>query len=275
MAGYQSSYAGMANRTPAPRKGFIEWIGRYWFQIFLILLGLHVFFQKDISVNVNMRSLGESSGVDRGGVRVLPASLKGGSAFSTLSLADHLYPSKTRKVASGESAAFFYLLYPKAARADRVPREMLDQELEKSRKLVERFAKVALTERAKYNIPASIIMAQAILASHNGGSALVAEANNYFAIPASGKCKKGACVEVDWNGEKIKVRTFHTAWESFREHSLILRSGAYDSLQAIPLSDYKGWAKGLQGLGFSPDKDYARNLVRIIELLDLDQFDRA
>jgi hypothetical protein len=252
MARYQSAYATMAAAAPASRKGLLDWIGRYWFQHFLIFLALHIFLRKDISVQVNMKSLGsalESGYDDRAGgkVKAMPASL---------SLGDQLFSNGD---APDQGRAFFYLLYPKAARKDRAPREMLEAELEKSRKLVERFARVALTERSKFNIPASIVLAQAILCSQNGESPYVKKGNNYFALPAK-------------SGE---YRTFHSAWESFREHSKLMRAREFDSLQRIPLTDYKAWAAGLEDAGFSPERDYARNLVRIIELLDLDQFDRA
>lgn len=243
----------MAAAAPAPRKGFLDWIGRYWFQLFLIFLALHIFLRKDISVQVNMKSLGsalESSGFDEktgGKVRAMPASL---------SLADQLF---SRGDTPDQGRAFFYLLNPKAAKKDGAPREMLEGELEKSRKLVERFARVALTERSKFNIPASILLAQAILCSQNGESSYVKKGNNYFALTSK-------------SGE---YRSFHSAWESFREHSKRMLAGEFESLQRIPLTDYKAWAAGLEEAGFSSERDYGRNLVRLIELLDLDQFDRA
>ena len=257
MAHYQSTYSTMAATAPAPRRGAIDLIGKYWFQILLVLLGLHLFLQRDISIQVNMRSLGdiEESGLGRPArerAKVLPASLKSSATpvgFSLLDRGSAGYDTR-------QGAAFYYLLNPKAARKDDVPRDVLVQELERSRKLVERFAKVALAERAKFNLPASIIMAQAILSSQNGTSSLVSEGNNYFG-----------------QMEGKTVRHFHSAWESFREHSLTMRGNELEALQQIALTDYKGWAKGLQELGFSAEPDYARNLVRIVEILDLDQFD--
>jgi flagellum-specific peptidoglycan hydrolase FlgJ len=37
--------------------------------------------------------------------------------------------------------------------------------------------------------------------------------------------------------------------------------------------DYKGWARGLSKAGYATDKNYAKKLIRIIETLDLYQFD--
>ncbi|MBK7407400.1 MAG: glucosaminidase domain-containing protein [Saprospirales bacterium] len=259
MAHYQSAYGTMAAAAQAPRRGVIDWIGKYWFQILLVLLGLHTFLQRDISIRVNMRSLSslESTSGERaaeGAMKVLPASLKSSARPAAFSLLDRGGSGENTR----QGAAFYYLLNPKAAKKDNVARDILVQELERSRKLVERFAKVALAERAKFNLPAGIIMAQAILSSQNGASPLVSEGNNYFG-QMDGK----------------KVRHFHSAWESFREHSLTMRGNELEALQRIPLTDYKGWAKGLQELGFSAEPDYAKNLVRIVEILDLDQFDRV
>ncbi|MBK6621906.1 MAG: glucosaminidase domain-containing protein [Saprospirales bacterium] len=252
MARYYSTYGTMAATAPAPKKGIIEWIGKYWFQIFLVLLCLHVFLQKDISIRVNMRSLGSAleSGMEG---KALPASLYSAASASTFSLMD----PGAGKGASGASA-FYYLLNPKAAKKDEIPRDMLEQELDRSRKLVERFARVALTERSKFHIPAAILLAQAILASENGQSPLVKDGNNYFALTKEGE-----------------YRRFQSAWEGFREHSKVMGGEEYKALQKIPLTDYKGWAKGLQESGFSAERDYAKNLVRIVELLDLDQFDKV
>lgn len=249
MARYQSTYGTMTAAARVPRRGIFDWIGRNWFQIFLIVLGLYVFLQKDITVRVNMRSLGSAMEPAMEG-KAIPASLNGPSAFSLLNTAGGSTEAK------GTESAFYYLLNSKAAKKDGIPREVLDQELERSRKLVERFARVALTERSKFNLPAAIILAQAILESQNGQNSLAKEKNNYFAQTAGGD-----------------YRRFYSAWESFREHSKEMST--VKPVMAIPLTDYKGWATGLQEAGLSADRDYARKLVRIVELLDLDQFDRG
>ena len=278
MARYQSAYATMGAAAPASRKDFWSWLGKYWFHLFLVFLALHILMRKDISIHINMRSLDEAAQTGygpegEGAARALPASLKGAATFSLL---EDLTSGKRKAGArKAQVSGFYYFLYPKTAYAEGVPREVLDRELEKSRRLVERFAKVALAEKAKFNLPAGILLAQAILASQNGESPLVAGANNYFAMPVGKDCPAGQCKELEVNGELVRVRAFHSAWENFREHSKLLRSASFESLQKLPHDDYKGWALGLEKLGYSSDPDYARNLIRLIEALDLDQFDRA
>jgi flagellum-specific peptidoglycan hydrolase FlgJ len=38
--------------------------------------------------------------------------------------------------------------------------------------------------------------------------------------------------------------------------------------------DYKGWAEGLKKAGYATDKNYHKKLIKIIEELDLHQFDK-
>jgi flagellum-specific peptidoglycan hydrolase FlgJ len=52
----------------------------------------------------------------------------------------------------------------------------------KDMKFIRRFLHVAQNEAAKYNIPVSIQLAQGILESHSGTSALAVHANNYFGV---------------------------------------------------------------------------------------------
>ena len=57
---------------------------------------------------------------------------------------------------------------------------------------INKYKDMAITEMHRYQIPASITLAQGILESGSGGSQLAVEANNHFGI----KC------HVDWKGSK-------------------------------------------------------------------------
>ena len=65
---------------------------------------------------------------------------------------------------------------------------------DKTEKYIEKYSKVAVEEMKKYNIPASITLAQGILESGNGESRLAKEGNNHFGI----KCHS------NWTGATIK-----------------------------------------------------------------------
>ena len=116
-----------------------------------------------------------------------------------------------------------------------------------------------------YGIPASIVMAQALLESDNGNSRLAHEANNHFGIKCGGS----------WNGETIAhhddardecFRVYAAAEDSFLDHGKFLdTSTRYDKLFSLQENDYKGWAAGLKECGYATNPDYAAMLVKIIE----------
>lgn len=133
---------------------------------------------------------------------------------------------------------------------------------------IRRFAKVAIAEMDKYSIPASITLAQSLLASQSATSIIVNESNNYFNLECGDswsektKTYDGTC-----------MRYYESAWRSFRDHSLYLSSGDFQHLTNLERTDYVRWAKGLELAGYSPDRLYAEKLERIIEQYDLSTFD--
>ena len=136
------------------------------------------------------------------------------------------------------------------------------------RSYIQRFAHVAMSERKKYGIPASIILSNALFHSFAGQRDLVLNGNNHFAIP----CK-------NWEGDRATYqgncyRHYENAWSSFRDHSLYLSSGKYKKLKdQASAKDYKRWAHGLEKAGFSDRRNLARNLISLIEEYDLEQYD--
>lgn len=125
---------------------------------------------------------------------------------------------------------------------------------------VKRFEKVAVAEMEKFNIPASITLAQSLLASQAGTSIIADQTNNYFNLECGNS----------WT-EKIAtydgtcMRSYESAWFSFRNHSKHLSEGAFKALTNLDKTDYQRWAKGLALAGYSKDPLYAEKLIRIIE----------
>ncbi|MFK7775135.1 MAG: glycoside hydrolase family 73 protein [Saprospiraceae bacterium] len=139
---------------------------------------------------------------------------------------------------------------------------------------IKRFVDVARTEMDQFGIPASITLAQGLLESQAGKSPLAREANNHFGIKCfSKKCKKGHCKNFSDDHHKDFFRTYTSAWESFRAHSLFLQKNRYKHLLELEKTDYKNWAVGLKRAGYATDPNYAKKLIRLIENLDLDKFD--
>ena len=139
---------------------------------------------------------------------------------------------------------------------------------------IEKYAETAVREMKATGIPASITLAQGCLESGNGNSTLATKANNHFGIKCH-KNWKGRTIYHDDDEKGECFRSYRSADESFRDHSDFLRySDRYASLFNLELTDYKGWAYGLQKAGYATAKTYAESLIRIIEENGLDRYDR-
>jgi len=144
----------------------------------------------------------------------------------------------------------------------------------KTEKYIEKYSKIAVAEMKKYNIPASITLAQGILESGNGESRLAKEGNNHFGI----KCHS------NWNGKTIIedddergecFRKYDNVEDSFRDHSLFLTErGRYSFLFDLNKKNYKAWAKGLKKAGYATNPKYPDLLIDLIERYDLSRFDK-
>lgn len=138
---------------------------------------------------------------------------------------------------------------------------------------IERWSETAIGNMKKYGIPASVILAQGMLESDYGTSALTIEARNHFGI----KCHKG------WKGagsyrtdDKPNecFRKYRDDEESFEDHSrFLLKNKRYASLFKLDPKNYKAWAKGLKAAGYATDRLYANKLIGMIERYNLDRFD--
>ncbi len=137
---------------------------------------------------------------------------------------------------------------------------------------IERFKHVALAEQKKYGIPASITLAQGILESNAGRSKMAIKEKNHFGIKCKRKCTDCRCANYADDSPKDMFRVFGSAWESYREHSLILMQNRYKS--CFKSRDYKHWAKELQRCGYATSKKYAQNLISIIEKYKLNKYDK-
>ncbi len=145
----------------------------------------------------------------------------------------------------------------------------------KIRNYIKRFGKIAIAEKNKFGIPASIILAQGILESDCGNSRLAKNANNHFGMKCFSKsCKKGHCMNFSDDSHKDFFKIFKTPWESYRAHSLLIKNKHYRVLFKYGDTDYKHWAFGLKGLGYATDKYYAESLITLIEENKLYNFDK-
>lgn len=142
-------------------------------------------------------------------------------------------------------------------------------------KYITKFAPLAVQEMYRSGVPASITLAQGLLESRSGLSALAAQGHNHFGI----KCHN------DWKGKSMKVdddrkdecfRVYENDLDSFHDHSDFLRyRDRYKFLFDYDISDYKAWAYGLSKAGYATDKAYPAKLIKLIEDYDLSRYDKA
>ena len=139
---------------------------------------------------------------------------------------------------------------------------------------------LAVDERYRSGVPASITAAQAILESDWGRAPIAVAGNNYFGI----KCKRywtGATVlhedddlDADGNLTASCFRAYDEVADSFADHSDFLRyRERYAELFTYATDDYESWAHGLKACGYATDPEYAYKLIRIIERLGLGDLD--
>ena len=130
---------------------------------------------------------------------------------------------------------------------------------------IDQYKDIAIEEMLRYNIPASITLAQGLFESAAGQSRLALYSNNHFGI----KCH-------DWTGRSVRhdddelqecFRAYDNVRQSYEDHSkFLVNKPRYRSLFSLPRTDYKGWARGLKAAGYATNPQYANKLIEIIEL---------
>lgn len=139
-------------------------------------------------------------------------------------------------------------------------------------KYIKKYSLIAVQHQKLYRIPASITLAQGILESGAGNSELARKSNNHFGI----KCHdwKGASVRHDDDLRGECFRKYKNPEQSYEDHARFLTERPrYASLFKLKVTDYKGWAKGLQRCGYATDRAYANRLIKLIEDYDLYRYD--
>lgn len=138
---------------------------------------------------------------------------------------------------------------------------------------IENYKDMAIDQMRRYQIPASITLAQGLCESGAGQSRLAVVAHNHFGIKVGSNWTGPYIIQSDDRPDD-RFRKYSTDDESFEDHSKFLRYGQrYRSLFSLKLTDYRGWAHGLQRCGYATNPSYAKMLIDIIERYNLHQFD--
>lgn len=139
---------------------------------------------------------------------------------------------------------------------------------------IDQYKDLAIEQMKAHGIPASITLAQGVLESGAGRSRLATKGNNHFGIKCHGW--GGASIYEDDDERNECFRRYPSAYDSFEDHSRFLRNGRrYQSLFLLSPTDYKGWARGLKAAGYATNPKYADQLIGIIQLYKLYQYDKA
>lgn len=137
---------------------------------------------------------------------------------------------------------------------------------------IEKYKDLAIEAMERYDIPASITLAQGIYESGAGRSELAVKANNHFGI----KCGSDWIGGTSYHDDDAKgecFRKYKSVEQSYADHSLFLRKNRYSRLFQLDITDYKGWARGLKACGYATSPTYASRLIDLIELYELYRFD--
>lgn len=135
---------------------------------------------------------------------------------------------------------------------------------------ISQYKQIAIDQEKQYGIPAPITLAQGILESGAGKSALTRNANNHFGVKAYGGWTGPIYLAWDDEQHKSRFRKYSSAMESYRDHSLFLKNNSrYNSLFSKSVYDYRAWAIGLQKAGYATAGNYAKALIGFIDAYKL------
>ena len=105
----------------------------------------------------------------------------------------------------------------------------------------------------RYRIPSQHHFGSRIIGIRGGKSTLARKSNNHFGIKCGG----------DWTGRTVRhdddarnecFRAYKHPRESYEDHSKFLKGRSrYASLFKLKITDYKGWAHGLEKAGYATD----------------------
>lgn len=141
---------------------------------------------------------------------------------------------------------------------------------DKCRLFVKRYSPVAIAEMRRYRVPASILLAQSLLASNAGCDIQAQTTHNFFLR----SCEAPACKLEHQGTDEASIDVFPNLWGSFRAQSLFFKNAdLYTSLFENGTRDPRTWARALDAAGYSTDPQYGAKLLSIIQSMKLDAFD--
>ncbi|KRL27959.1 mannosyl-glycoprotein endo-beta-N-acetylglucosamidase [Limosilactobacillus frumenti DSM 13145] len=162
-----------------------------------------------------------------------------------------------------------------------MPRETHSADISTSQ-FIKQVAPAAQREQKRYQIPASITIAQAGLESEWGRSKLGYKYNNLFGMKATKGDERVRMYTIEnINGHKRYLPAYFAVYESWADsidaHTDLIINGTHDDHARFKSvrtgTDYETAARELQRHGYATDPDYANKLVYAIKKFNLAQYD--
>jgi len=220
-----------------------------WFKIAVASLLLYMFFNRDLSLQVEMNAPGSK--------------LAKQERTGSWQLSEEPLPQTSDKL-----GLLFSGTEEEAASLENDLRKLDEYEIDA---FIQRFVDVARVEQEKFGIPASVVLATALYESTAGHRKTAdVHTNNYFGL----LCAEPSAYTPAWQGgckkvEQMLFRKYQTAWESFRDFSYF----TYRQLGSLSGEDYRVWSEALGRRLYGKDPGFAANVIGLIERYSLHDYD--
>ncbi len=148
-------------------------------------------------------------------------------------------------------------------------------------KFLQQVVPAAQCSQREFGVPASITIAQAILESGWGKSALTVQANNFFGVKAAAhaapdtyeECPTYEYVDGHKTLEMADFARYPSPVESFAAHAALLAKAPRYKPAMDVRNTPAAFASKLQACGYSTNPEYAASLMTLVREFDLTQYD--
>jgi flagellum-specific peptidoglycan hydrolase FlgJ len=137
----------------------------------------------------------------------------------------------------------------------------------------------AIAAQQRYGVPSAVTIAQAIEESAWGQSGLAAQYHNLFGIKGTGPAGSVTLPTAEYEGGQwvtidAQFRVYHNDAESIADHAELLATSGYYTRAMADRAVPDAFANDLTGV-YATDPDYGANLIALMKLYNLYQFDTA
>ena len=238
-----------------------ERIETFLWRLLILTALFYLVWEGNVKVNLGLLSLEKTEDQIR-------MSQFSGTKFSLLGLFDE---SAIRLSKSGKDQGnLAFVFYPELLQSESLFHADAEIQLEQC----QAFIHVAIAEKRRFGVPASILMAQALLESNAGMDSLADKTNNFFLRPCFDATCNVAHAHTQGLHIKAPVHAYTNQWQSFRDQSMFYQSSPeFQGLLNNSNLNPDDWIKLLERTGYSPDTYYGKKLHLLIQKFQLYKFD--